>query len=1025
MQPKFTPRNLWSYCMKIFAIAMIFVSATQVSNAQVLFSEGFATAVPAGWAQQNLSTPVGTIPTWSQGIPAPNLFDAHSAPAASYSRGSFNNVAGNNTISNWLFAPTVTITNGDKLTFWTRTVTDVGFADRLQVRLSTNGASTNVGATNTSVGDFTTLLLDINPTYTLTDYPNTWTQFTITISGIPTPIQGRVAFRYFVESGGPAGDNSDNIGLDDVEYTTFPSVCAGTPTPGATLASVPDICPTIPFTVSLASPPNAAGLTIQWESSTDNVSYAPITGATNPTYTTSIATATWFRAVITCINSGQSAPSTPVLVNMSPATSCYCIPAATNCTFDDEILNVKFGGIDNSSSGCSGSGYTNYSTSVPAGNVFSGAANPMTVRVGPGGTEHVGVWIDYDHNGTFDVAEFTALGTGNGSNVNGNIVIPSTALNGNTRMRIRVRFNAANPATNACGPYVFGETEDYTVNITPCVAGAFTAQPADVTTMCPGFATFSATVVGSLITYQWQTRTSATALWTNVTNGPGVTGATTNTLNLTNATSAMDGSQYRVVINGACTATDFSGIATLTVNPLLIEVNPPSYTTCSPITTPVGFAITTINASGSSVTETNSFTSTTNNISIPDVGSAAGITSAIPINLPAGAVISAASVTLNINHTWIGDLVVALKAPNGNVLNLDYGLTQTGGAGATTGFTNTVISSTGTATLVSGTNPWTGTFRPDAPTNPGTVPTAATSLSSSNANVFNFAGLYSVPSGNWTLGVFDFATPDAGTLVDWTLTLTYTYQVGVPYTAVWTPATGLFTDAAGTIPYVAGTEEDSVWAAPNATTVYTATVTSAACSVIPVEVPVSILKADPVTTVTAAPFTELYPGLRTLLTAKTDPENASATYQWYLRDVTNPTAVSEPIAGATSKTLEVNIDGLGEYTVDVIDPTVCSGKTSASITITDSLNTTLFIYPNPNSGVFQVRYHNKSKGVASPRFLTVYDSKGSRIFSRQFVVSSRFGKMDVDMSKQPKGVYIIDLTDASGVRLQSERVIIF
>ena len=213
MQPKFTPRNLWSYCMKIFAIAMIFVSATQVSNAQVLFSEGFATAVPAGWAQQNLSTPVGTIPTWSQGIPAPNLFDAHSAPAASYSRGSFNNVAGNNTISNWLFAPTVTITNGDKLTFWTRTVTDVGFADRLQVRLSTNGASTNVGATNTSVGDFTTLLLDINPTYTLTDYPNTWTQFTITISGIPTPIQGRVAFRYFVESGGPTGDNSDNIGV--------------------------------------------------------------------------------------------------------------------------------------------------------------------------------------------------------------------------------------------------------------------------------------------------------------------------------------------------------------------------------------------------------------------------------------------------------------------------------------------------------------------------------------------------------------------------------------------------------------------------------------------------------------------------------------------------------------------------------------------------------------------------------------------------------------------------------------------
>jgi hypothetical protein len=49
--------------------------------------------------------------------------------------------------------------------------------------------------------------------------------------------------------------------------------------------------------------------------------------------------------------------------------------------------------------------------------------------------------------------------------------------------------------------------------------------------------------------------------------------------------------------------------------------------------------------------------------------------------------------------TWI----VALKAPNNNVLNLDYGLTQTGGAGPTTGFTNTIISHLGTNTLVSGT----------------------------------------------------------------------------------------------------------------------------------------------------------------------------------------------------------------------------------------------------------------------------------------------------------------------------------
>ena len=52
------------------------------------------------------------------------------------------------------------------------------------MRASTAGASTDVGTTATSVGVFTTLLLDINPTYTHTGYPNVWTQFTVTMSGV-------------------------------------------------------------------------------------------------------------------------------------------------------------------------------------------------------------------------------------------------------------------------------------------------------------------------------------------------------------------------------------------------------------------------------------------------------------------------------------------------------------------------------------------------------------------------------------------------------------------------------------------------------------------------------------------------------------------------------------------------------------------------------------------------------------------------------------------------------------------------
>lgn len=69
------------------------------------------------------------------------------------------------------------------------------------------------------MGDFTTLLLSINPTLLTNEYPEAWTQYTVTISGLPAPTSGRIAFRYFVTNGGSAGDNSNYIGIDNVVYT--------------------------------------------------------------------------------------------------------------------------------------------------------------------------------------------------------------------------------------------------------------------------------------------------------------------------------------------------------------------------------------------------------------------------------------------------------------------------------------------------------------------------------------------------------------------------------------------------------------------------------------------------------------------------------------------------------------------------------------------------------------------------------------------------------------------------------------
>ncbi len=204
----------------IISLAMFglfFANGTLNTQAQAI-NEGFESVAglpAAGWFSVNRSQPLGAG-AWSQcgGTAIP---PAQAGPATSCALVNFTSTTGVGTISNWLVAPTVTLNNGDTVSFYTRASRNL-FPDRLQLRMSTSGSSTDVGTTATSVGVFTSLLVDIDPTY-LGTYPIVWTQYTATVSGLSGPTSGRFAFRYFVESGGPDGDNSDIIGIDTFAYT--------------------------------------------------------------------------------------------------------------------------------------------------------------------------------------------------------------------------------------------------------------------------------------------------------------------------------------------------------------------------------------------------------------------------------------------------------------------------------------------------------------------------------------------------------------------------------------------------------------------------------------------------------------------------------------------------------------------------------------------------------------------------------------------------------------------------------------
>ncbi|MFK5582948.1 cell wall-binding repeat-containing protein [Serinicoccus sp. LYQ131] len=223
------------------------VQPAEVPMAATDLTEGFEDieALPGeGWAYINNSEPLGTT-SWFQGNPE-TTFPAQDGPDDSYVGANFNNSASPGEISNWMLTPEVDLTEGSTLSFWTRASGDGLYADRLEVRMSTAGDSTDVGTGVEGVGDFDTTLEVINEDLAPDGYPGEWTQYEVTIEGVDDDTTGRLAMRYTVPDAGPLGANSDYIGIDTLQYVAAdvePNACeigtdipwmSATPTSGTT-----------------------------------------------------------------------------------------------------------------------------------------------------------------------------------------------------------------------------------------------------------------------------------------------------------------------------------------------------------------------------------------------------------------------------------------------------------------------------------------------------------------------------------------------------------------------------------------------------------------------------------------------------------------------------------------------------------------------------------------------------------------------------------------------------------------------
>ncbi len=136
------------------------------------------------------------------------------------------------------------------------------------------------------------------------------------------------------------------------------------------------------------------------------------------------------------------------------------------------------------------------------------------------------------------------------------------------------------------------------------------------------------------------------------------------------------------------------------------------------------------------------------------------------------------------------------------------------------------------------------------------------------------------------------------------------------------------------------------------------------------------------------------------------------------------TVGSTVIPNVNNNSVVVGVGNLGDYQVTVTDGNGCSA-TSSILSISAAASSRLFIFPNPNDGRFVVTYYN-SAGASGRQTITIYDSKGARVYNRSFTLTDAYTLHPIDIftAGAARGVYYIVVGDNAGKKLAEGKVLV-
>lgn len=413
--------------------------------------------------------------------------------------------------------------------------------------------------------------------------PGVATGMTANTSDMASGLSPSTGYQLYVKSLCGASDSS----VWSAPYS-FTTGCSGPPVSGTASSSAASVCPGASFNLVLTGAGLGPGITYQWQSSTAGANtFTAIPGASGTTYAATQSEAKDYRCIVKCTTSNDSVMTNIVTVTMNPFLNCYCTPTYTSCS-NDNIATVTLGSLSDAGQTCSPTyadrspAQTGASPTLQVPSLTAGQNSTLTVTFGSDGSQYNGVWIDFNHSGTFEASEFFSTNSNAGSNGTANITlaVPASAMAGQTKMRIRGGDDNQPGSSQACGSAFWGTARDYLVNIVQLMAPpdciTAPAAPTDGAGVC---------MTTAATTLSWPASATASGYDVYLDNGAAATSlvATVSTTTYTTAAPLTAGDYaWKVVPKNSIG--DASGCATFTftVHALpAVSVTPPSGVFCS------------------------------------------------------------------------------------------------------------------------------------------------------------------------------------------------------------------------------------------------------------------------------------------------------------------------------------------------------------------------------------------------------------------------------------------------------------